>query len=322
MFQKVLLQQIKERLPENSSLNEEIARVLNISYDASHRRTSLKSKFSLEESVLLAKHFNISLDSLFGLTHQQFVSVEKTKQISSENELQLYFEKSYNSLKSLLHRKDCELLYSAKDIPIFYTLKDDRLSHFKIYVWLKLLDKSFRNKSFENYVPQLSTLQSAKKLGELYQDLPITEIWDTTTINSTLKQIHFYFEAGQVSAKNAIELCVLLKELLEEISLKVVSKKYSYKLYYNELLLMNNNVLVVTPQKQSLYVPFAMLSYYLTSDEETCKEAKKHFDKQIKHSKLLNTVGEKEQNKFYHKMMQKVDALMRLIQSEQILDFE
>lgn len=322
MFQEALLQQIKERLSENLSLNEEIATVLDISYDASHRRTSSKSKFSLEESILLAKHFNISLDSLFGLTQQQFVSVEKTKQISNENEMQLYFENSYNSLKPLLHQKNCELLYSAKDIPIFYTLKDNRLSYFKIYVWLKLLDKSFRNKSFENYVPQLSTLQSAKKLGGLYNDLPITEIWDTTTINSTLKQIHFYYEAGQVSAKTAMELCVLLKELLEEISLKVISKKHPYKLYYNELLLMNNNVLVITPEKQSLYVPFAMLSYYLTSDVETCKEAKKHFDKQIKHSKLLNSAGEKEQNQFYHKMMQKVDALIQLIQSEELLDFQ
>lgn len=322
MFQQVLLQQIKERLSQNSSINEEVAMVLDVSYDAAHRRTSLKSKFSLEESVLLAKHFNISLDSLFGLTHQQFVSVEKTKQISNEKEMQLYFENSYNSLKPLLHQKNCELLYSAKDIPIFYTLKDNRLSHFKIYVWLKLLDKSFRNKSFENYVPQLSTLQSAKKLGSLYQDLQISEIWDTTTINSTLKQIHFYYKAGQVSVETALNLCVVLKGLLEEISLKVVSKKYPYKLYYNELLLMNNNVLVLTPEKQSLYVPFEMLSYFLTSDVETCREAKKHFDKQIKHSKLLNTAGEKEQNQFYHKMMQKVDALSELIKAEQVLDFE
>lgn len=322
MFQEVLLQQVIERLSQNSSLNEEIATVLDISYDASHRRTSLKSKFSLEESVLLAKHFNISLDSLFGLANQQFVSVEKTIQISNENDMQLYFENSYNSLKPLLNQKDCELLYSAKDIPIFYTLKDNRLSHFKIYVWLKLLDKSFRNKSFENYVPQLSTLQSAKKLGGLYCDLPISEIWDTTTINSTLKQIHFYYKAGQLSAKTALELCVSLKELLEEISLKVVSKKHPYKLYYNELLLMDNNVLVITPEKQSLYVPFAMLSYYLTSDIETCREANKHFEKQIKHSKLLNTSGEKEQNQFYHKMMQKVDALSELIKAEQVLDFE
>jgi hypothetical protein len=37
---------------------------------------------------------------------------------------------------------------------------------------------------------------------------------------------------------------------------------------------------------------------------------------------LLNASGEKEQNTFYHKMMQKVEALMQLIKASEVLDFE
>ena len=85
MLQKVFLEKIEEVLPQNTSLNEAIATVLQISYDAAHRRTSLKSKFSLEECVILARHFNLSLDKLFGMTEKQFVSVEKTKQITNES---------------------------------------------------------------------------------------------------------------------------------------------------------------------------------------------------------------------------------------------
>lgn len=322
MFQNVLLQEIKSVLPKRKSLNDAIATALDISYDAAHRRTSLKSKFSLEESLLLARYFNLSLDALFGMSQRQFVSIEKTMQITNEKELQEYFENSYNSLLPLLNTKNCEVYYSAKDIPIFYTLGSSCLSKFKFYVWLKLLDKSFRNKSFEKYHPSLSITQSAKKLGELYQGLSATEIWDTTTINSTLKQIHFYYKAGQVTLEKAITLCEDLRELLNEISLKVVSKKYSFKLYYNELLLMNNNVLVITPEKQSLFVPSSMLSYFRTSDRLTCMEAKRYFDKQLYHSKLLNTTGEKEQNIFYNKMIQKVEALKKMIEAENVLDFE
>lgn len=322
MFQKVFLKKIEKLLPRNNSLNEVVARALEISYDAAHRRTSLKSKFSLEESVKLARYFNLSLDELFGLTEKQFVSVEKTKEITNEVELQKYFENAYQSLLPLLDKKDCSIYYSAKDIPIFYTLSNNRLSQFKIYVWLKLLDKKFRNKSFEEYYPKLSTIQSAKKLGELYQDLTTIEIWDITTINSTLKQIHFYYKAGQLKIETAIQLCVELKELLNEISIKVVSKKQQFKLYYNELLIMNNNIFISTPKRESLYVPFLMLSYYLTSDKRTCSQAKKFFNKQLKNSKLLNASGEKEQNKFYNKMMGKINALEQLIKAESILDFE
>lgn len=322
MTQQVFLDQIKKELPEGKSLNDAIAKILDISYDAAHRRTSLKSKFSLEESLLLAKHFNISLDALFGTTEDQYVVVQKTKQISSEKELQLYFENSYQSLLPLLDQKDGVVYYSAKDIPLFYSLGNDRLSHFKMYVWLKLLDPSYRDKNFDQFSPQIDTLQSAQKLGELYQNLSTIEIWDTTTINSTLKQIHFYYKAGQFHSDTALELSHLLKDLLNSISTKVISRKSRFQLYYNELLLMNNNVLIVTKHQKSLFVPFNMLSYYTTSDQRTCHQAQAYFHKQLKHSKLLNTSGEKEQNTFYNKMMAKVEALSQLIQAENVLDFE
>ena len=322
MKQQVFIDQIREELPVGKSLNDAIATILDISYDAAHRRTSLKSKFSLEESLVLAKHFNISLDALFGTTEEQYVAVQMTQQISNEEELQAYFENSYQSLLPLLDQKEGVIYYSAKDIPLFYSLGKDRLSHFKMYVWLKLLDKTYRDKNFDAFSPKVSTQQSALKLGELYQNLPTIEIWDTTTINSTLKQIHFYYKAGQLLLDTALELCVLLKDLLNEISVKVISRKSRFRLYYNKLLLMNNNVLIVSKHRKSLFIPFNMLSYYTTSDQRTCDQAQVYFDKQLKHSKLLNTSGEKEQNTFYNKMMAKVDALYQLIQAERVLDFE
>ncbi|WP_435262005.1 hypothetical protein [Tenacibaculum sp. nBUS_03] len=51
-------------------------------------------------------------------------------------------------------------------------------------------------------------------------------------------------------------------------------------------------------------------------------EAQSYFRKQIKHSRLLNTSGEKEQNQFYNKMMEKVNVLIKLIEAENFMDFE
>ena len=52
MFQKQLLDKLQLELPANTSLNEAIATALDISYDAAHRRSSFKSKFSLEETPI------------------------------------------------------------------------------------------------------------------------------------------------------------------------------------------------------------------------------------------------------------------------------
>ncbi|WP_452599808.1 hypothetical protein [Pontimicrobium sp. MEBiC01747] len=322
MFQATFLLHLKNELPENTSIIEAVATALQISYDAAHRRTSLKSKLSLDESVMLANYYHLSLDRLYETTGAQFVSVEKTKHIEHEKELQLYFEESYNSLFPLLKQHNSRILYSAKDIPLFYNLNGDLLSRFKYYVWLKLLDPTFTNKSFESFTPSLSLIKAGKELGSLYQNLNTSEIWDITTVNSTLKQIHFYFEAGQIETTTALNMCELLKLLIQNVAKKITSSNEKFQLYYNELHLMNNNVLVSTPEIQSLYVPFTLLSYYKTSDKQTCKEAEVFLSKQLQNSKLLNTAGEKERNLFFNKIHSKINALQKLIEATQVLDFE
>ena len=322
MFQEQLLHHLQSSLAKKTSLIEAVAVALEISYDAAHRRVSLKSKFSLSESILLAKYYNLSLDRLFETTAVNFITVEKTKNISSEKELALYLEESYESLIQILNKKDCSITYSAKDIPLFYTISGDVLSNFKMYVWLKLLDPKFINKSFDTFTPSLSLRSAGKQLAKLYNNLNTIEIWDITTINSTLKQIHYYFKAGQITTETALEICVELKQLILRIALKLNDKEQPFLIYYNELHLMNNHVMVRTPNSQIMYVPFTLLSYYKTTDKLTCKQANIFMDKLLTESKLLNTVGEKERNIFISKMTKKVDALYQIIEATQILDFE
>lgn len=322
MFQTEFLNHLKKELPKNTSTIEAVATALDISYDASHRRVSLKSKLSLDESVALAKYYNLSLDRLFETTSTEFVTIEKTKQVENEAELQLYFQESYNSLLPLLKQKDSSILYSAKDIPLFYNLNGDILSRFKYYVWLKLLNPKFAAKSFEGFAPKPALIESGKKLGSLYNDLNTREIWDITSINSTLKQIHFYHQAGLVRTDTALQLCDSLKQLVERIFNKLIQNSNEFELYYNELHLMNNNVLVSTPSTRVLYVPFTLLSYYKTSDSHTSKEADRFLKKQLQNSKLLNTAGEKERNTFFNKLFAKIDALKQLIEATVLLGFE
>lgn len=322
MFQEQLLEKLKSQLPSKTSLNEAVATALDISYDAAHRRTSLKSKFSLDESIVLAKYYNLSLDRLFENTENHIIAVQKTKPIHNEIELETYFNNTYQSLQPLAHQQESRILYSAKDIPIFYTLDSDLLSRFKMYVWLKLLDVDFYSKNFESFSPKVETLKSAKALGQLYKNINTIEIWDVTTVNSTLKQIHFYQQAGHLSNKTALQLCIDLKQLIVKISEKVIPANHKFLFFYNELLLMNNNVFVKTPQQKSLFVPFTIISYFQTSDKLTCTEAEAFLKKQLKSSKLLNTAGEKEKLSFFNKIYAKIDALHQLIEVSQIIDFE
>ena len=322
MYQSTFLEYLKAELPKNTSIIDAVASALDISYDAAHRRVSLKSKFSLEESISLAKYYNLSLDKLFDINDINSVLIEKTHHIENEKELETYFNHSYESLQPLLQQKDSSITYSAKDIPLFYNLNGDLLSRFKYFVWLKLLDKSFKTKNFEDFKPSLSLIEAGKKLGSLYSNLNTKEVWDITTVNSTLKQIHFYYSAGLTNTDTTLELCRLLENLIKNVLERLILKPDTFKLYYNELHLMNNHVLVNTPVQNVLYVPFTILSYYKTEDKATCIEAELFINKQLENSKLLNTSGEKERHAFFNKLISKIAALKQLVKANDALDFQ
>ena len=173
MYQEYLLQQIKNNI-SNCSLIEAVATALDISYDAAHRRTSLKSKLSLKESILLARYYNISLDKLYSLGTEKHVTVQKTPSIENETSLEYYFNASYQSLQQLAKHEQAEIIYSAKDIPLFYTLNNELLNRFKIYAWLKILNPNFKNKPFNDFQLSLSLIEASKKLGSLYASITVS----------------------------------------------------------------------------------------------------------------------------------------------------
>ncbi len=322
MIQKTFLELIKSQLNQKTSLIDQVATVLDISYDAAHRRVTYKSKLSLEEGITLAKYFGISIDQLFTNELEHIVAVKKTAPVKDMDSLLAYYKNSYNSLLPLINNSAVKMIYSAKDLPIFYTSNDNLLSKFKMYVWLKIMDSSLAETSFNNFNPSLSLLEAAKNLGQLYNGINAVEIWDLTTINSTLKQIHFYFEADILTETDALQICNDLRDLMHTISKKIVTQKKTFKFYYNELLLMNNRVLVKTPSTTSLYVPFTILSYYRTNDIKTCDQAEDFLNIQMEGSKLLSTTGEKERNIFFNKMFKKIDNLRAQIKVPDVLEFE
>ncbi|WP_010520748.1 hypothetical protein [Aquimarina agarivorans] len=225
---------------------DQIASVLDISYGAAYRRINYKSKISIDEAILLAKHFKISIDSLFGTGDENVIPVRKMQILKGTADFENYFNNSMALLTPLLSIKDAEIIYSAKDLPIFYTSEGNMLTKFKLFVWLKILDAEFKPSSFLNFALTNSLKKSYQKFGELYNDLNTTEIWDVTTINSTLKQLLFYFESGIITSNDAIAVCNDLKKLIQKIYNKTLPNS-NFKLYYNELLLMSNNVLIKTP---------------------------------------------------------------------------
>lgn len=305
MYQEHLISVIQKKIGKRKSLIDEVSNALDISYDAAHRRIAVKSKFSIEEAVQLADYFGFSLDKT--LRGGEHVMVKRTKDIQNMDDLRNYLDSSLKSLTDYLPNQDTSLYYSAKDIPLFYTIKTDLLSKFKRYVWLYLLNPEGLDLSFETFQATTPIADSSRKLTNFYTSINTHEIWNDTTINSTLQQIMYFFQSGLLTAENGKTLCDNLKELLFSLEKKCVRGNEQYRLYYHDLLILNNNVLVADASRKSLFVPYTMLGYFITSDMDTCRHVFDFFQHQLKNSRLLNTAGTRDKKMFFNRAYQKID---------------
>lgn len=304
MHQEALLKEIRRKIGDRS-LNDEIANILNISYDAAHRRTSQKAKFSFEEALELAKYYQISLDQFLG-TENQLV-VKRTQPVKTTEDLLNYFENSLKILNVFQDITHSKVYYSAKDIPFFYTISDSVLSRFKFYVWMNLLNQDKFLSPFDEFNIQYHSVKN-EMLKDLYDKQNVTEIWNDTTILSALRQITFYSEMGLLR-KNDIELILEdLKKLLMDLENKTLEKS-NFQIYINDLVILNNSILFKNDQQCSFFIPFSMFGYMMTNDRITCEDSLSYFEHQIKNSRSLNESGNRERKMFFNKMYEQIENL-------------
>jgi plasmid maintenance system antidote protein VapI len=313
MYQEKLIRAIQKRIGAQDSLIERISTALDISYDAAHRRISKKSKFTIEETIRLAQVFGISLDAL--LENKGHVLVRKTKEIRSATDLSDYLGNSFQALTEYNADEHTSVYYSAKDIPLFYTIGHNLLSKFKLFVWLNLLDFGKGEVSYEDFNYQAPLVDNNENLLKFYSSVQVHEIWNDTTINSTLQQILYFFQSGLLQLDNAVALCDNLTDLIKSLERKCTPKNKYFQMYYHELLILNNNVLIFNGQQRSFFVPYTMLGYFITKDIDTCQNALEFYQHQLKNSVLLNTAGTRDKNIFFNKMYQKIDFYKKQIKS-------
>ncbi len=306
MNQEILLKQIRKKIG-NKSLNDEIANILNISYDAAHRRTSMKSKFSFEEAVELAKYYQISIDQFLG--SENHLVVKRTRPVKTQEDLLHFFESSLKILDVFQNAKHSKVYYSAKDIPFFYTISNTILSRFKFYVWMNLLNEDQFLCSFEDFdLPYHSSRN--EMLKDLYENQNVTEIWNETTIMSILMQVSFYSEMGLLHYKDIVLILEEVRSVLQSIEYKIQHDP-DFSFYVNDLVILSNNILFKNEFQSSFFIPFNMFGYMMTNDENTCNDTFIYFEHEIKNSKSLNTSGNRERKMFFNKMFLQIDDLMK-----------
>lgn len=316
---------IKQKLPSNISFTGEIADVLDISYDAAYRRLSGKATLSFEEALSLSRYFKISLNSIHCFNEDK-ISALKQSSINSKDELADFFMNMTKTISLFIKYRDAEFLYAVKDIPLYYIPSNTLYAKFRLYFFYNIYSNK-KLTSFKKFSLTSDLIYDSKCFKNSFRKLNGIEIWNDTTINSSLYKIYYFYNIKMISKEEAIQLCVELKKLIENIEIQAINEVWGevsnlkYQMYYNKLINLNNTIFLKSKSAETILVPYTSMSYLSVDDDKTCKEIGQYFKKQLKFSKKISGDAEIDRQLFFASMYGKIDQLKKQIEVKSGISF-
>ncbi|HLT82294.1 MAG TPA: hypothetical protein VKZ86_14800 [Cyclobacteriaceae bacterium] len=314
-IQSLFLETVRSRVPPNISFADDLSEVLRISRDSAYRRIRGETVLTLDEVKLLCNHYHISLDALLAPTSNTVTFHHRL--IGHDN---FTFD---NWLRSILDNLDMmqsftqrELIYQAKDLPVFQYFNYPELTAFKIFFWNKsVLTQDYLDARFQPGIVQKERLAVAKRIYERYRHLPSTEIWCEETANITLRQIEFHYECGFFEDTRIVGTILdQFTEMLRATRVWAASGTKGeggskYNLYRNDILIPDTAILFSTDDKRVAYITVNTMDLLTTSNEVFCTQFEHYLRNLLRRAVLISTTGEKERVKFFNYMESKVTTL-------------
>jgi len=324
--QLLFMAQLKNTLPPHISVVDEIADLLEISNDSAYRRMRGETALTIEEIALICKKFNISFDTFIQQQDSSYVNFRYNPMGIQNTGFKEYFKGMLADLQKVAKCEEKSIIFAAEDVPVFHHFAFSELTSFKMFYWNKSIMNAtgFEDKKFNLDSIDFELKDIAKDILQTYSFIPSIEIWSDDTVNSTFKQIEFYWESGIFQSKEtALLICEQVGKVIDRIKLQAemsakiglngekIGKENSYLLYQSDVMIGNNCVLVETSGNKSTYLSYHTFNTILTTHENFCNETEFWLKNLIKKSNLISGVAEKNRYRYFKKIE---DTLAKLVE--------
>jgi transcriptional regulator with XRE-family HTH domain len=318
-IQSTFLNEIKKKIPQNLSLADELAELLNISRDSAYRRIRGETLLSLDEVKKICTHFNVSLDTLLS-PNSEMVSFNNRKIDRVHFTFEMWQKSILNNLEMICSFPEKELWYAAKDIPFFHYYVFPKLAAFKMFFWMKTYHQypEYEQVKFSFDLIPKDLIETGKRLWDRYAEIPCIEIWSDETSVVTLRQIEYYHEIGVITSAQAHELCDEYSKMLDHIQLcaKTGTKGNNsarFSMYKNDILIAETTIFFKMGDKRVTFLTYNTMNVLTTSHELFCKNMENFLTNVINKSIQISTSGEKERTRFFNSMQSSIQLLRKKI---------
>jgi hypothetical protein len=320
--QIMLFQHLKTILPPHLSMADEIADLLNISPDSAYRRIRGEKPISLEELEKVCVHYNVSMDQFFRFKSNTFLFTGVLRE-DRERSFDDWLDNLSRQLGFMLTMEKKHLYWLLKDIPPLSHFQIPELARFKFFLWTKsiLHYDSMKGVKFDLNDKRYDAYeQKSRKLIEMFNNVPITEICKIESINISLRQIRFHYDAGSFRSKNdALLMFNKMHELIDHfeqqaeagvrflIGGKASASKTEYNMFVNELILGDNTTLFESDNIRITFLNHSVLYFVATRDRLFNEQMFENLQNLMTKSTMISKVGEKERATFFNRLRTEIE---------------
>jgi hypothetical protein len=328
IHQQNFISLLRKQIPGQINLAKDISEVLEISIDGAYRRLRSETAFSLDETVKICVHYSIPLEALNNEV-QDVVTFQYTRLERNTEHFKMYFDQLIGQLAKIKRHEGAHIYYAAEDIRMFYHFGFQHLGLFKMFYWMKSImnipefDASHFSSDFTEGMSE-----TFPALYNGYATVSSTEIWTNETIESTLQQVKFYWEAGFFqSTESAVSVLNDISSLLQRVSRQAeigqkilfngASSGIPFNLYLCDLMIGSNSIYVTSDSLRTTFIGYNTFNTIRTRNEVFNTQHAEWLDNLRSKSIQVSGMAEKIRNQFFKAQMGKVDVLKEQIENEQ-----
>jgi hypothetical protein len=319
-IQERMFSEIKSRLPAQVSMVDEIAAALSVSTDSAYRRIRGEKVLSMEEGYALCQRYGFSLDNLINPVSNSYIftgNFVKTESFSYKE----FLHNIYQQVKYMTGFENRELIYLAKDIPLFHHFHTRELAAFKHYFWMRniLHHPDFASKKFRADDFPVDFYEIGKKALDCYNELHTIEIWNIESINSTIRQVEYYHDTNVFTSEEEIyHVYEAVGKLIDHLERQATNGyKFAldgdqgqplgkYEMYFNEIVILENSLLAILNGSKIAFLVHNVINILSTRDVAFCDNMYSYIQNLMKKSTLISTVSERERTRFFKYLRQKI----------------
>jgi hypothetical protein len=325
-LQLQLFTYLKENIPPHLSLVDELCDLLNLSADSVYRRIRGEKPISLAELKRICEHYHLSIDQLLQLQNES-VLFDAPGMNTVPGEFVEYVKGMLRQFNYFNSFKTKEIQYLCKDVPIWYFYLFPDLAAFKTFFWSKTINNNpgLSNKLFSlKEYPYEDCFTIGQQVLQLHNQIPSVELWNFESIHSTINQVAYYKDAGNFKSHHDFDAVLnSFHQLLDHLQLQAekgakfmpgatdLAYKAPIQFYVNELILGNNTMLLYLDDKRLSMVTYSVFNYLFTRDERFSNKIANTFNTLLSRSTLISKTGEKDRNRFFNTLREKVNALRK-----------